>query len=260
MLRPAERRCGQATAEWLVLTLAVGGVLVAASLWQGATIPAQLARALQPTPRQTPDARVLSAAFRGEPTALSPLGAQSWLVEEVGAPAARVQLAATAHAHLVRIYPAWDDDQHIVGVPLRGRSPQTVIRAAGSPTVRIVTFAEEAAASTPPTTGERTAAAVASLAWSATSALAQRIARPLGLAVGVVRRLVGLATEPVGQPAGERAGDVLICQPATILHASPAHATPLPRERVWRVGVLRDGRLIQHGLAPHDPCRAPAVE
>jgi hypothetical protein len=24
--------------------------------------------------------------------------------------------------------------------------------------------------------------------------------------------------------------------------------------------VLRDGRLIQHGLAPHDPCRAPAVE
>jgi hypothetical protein len=76
---------------------------------------------------------------------------------------------------------------------------------------------------------------VASLAWSATSALAQRIARPLGLAVGVVRRLVGLATEPVGgQPAGERAGDVLICQPATILHASPAHATPLPRERAAR--------------------------
>jgi hypothetical protein len=123
--------------------------------------------------------------------------------------------------------------------------------------VRVVSFDDEAALAAPPTSRDRATAAATALSWSAAGALAQRIARPLGLAVSAVRMLIGLAEPAPGLPPGGRAGDVLACRPATVTITSALHPVRPLRSAAWRVVVLRDGRVIADLVAPTNPCGAP---
>jgi len=257
MRRPAERR-GQATVEWLALIVAVAAALTAGSL-AASQVARHIAERLDPPPDDQLDPSTLTAAVRGEANAPSLQGAQVWLAEEHGETLARRRITAAVVAELLRAHPRWGEDVRLAGVSRLSPSPAAMLRSEATTEVRIITAADERAAGMHPDAHERAAAGAASLAWSGIGALAQRIARPLGLAVGVVRALLSVqADEPMQEP-GTRAGDVIVCRPTSALITGRG----LPAGRriggLWRVGVLRDGRLILDAVRNGtSPCRLPA--
>lgn len=257
MRRPAERRA-QATVEWLAVIVAVAVALTAGGL-AARQVARHVAERLDPPPADQLDPRSLTAAVRGEANAPSLQGAQVWLAEEHGETLARRRITAAVVAELQRAHPRWGEDLRVTGTSRRSPPSAATLRSAIATEVRIVTAAEERAAGMGPSARERAAAGAASLAWSGIGALAQRIARPLGLAVGVVRALLSVqADEPMQEP-GTRAGDVIACRPTSALITGRG----LPAGRriggLWRIGVLRDGRLILDAVRNGaSPCRLPA--
>lgn len=255
MPRPADRR-GQGTAEWITVVLAVGAVL-GTSTWLGAPQPLRIARALVPgaTPRPLAD-QTVAAAVRGEPGALSPLGIEAQLREEDPATADERVVAAVARV-MREHHRAWGEDLRIIGPPLRGQRATSTVRTSGPVQARVVSFADERDRTRGPSAADRAGAAGANLAWQSAGAMAQRIARPLGLAVGAVQLAAGLLEGDDALPAGVRAGDIVVCRTATIDIRGGAVPRPVQRHG-WRVGVLRAGRLILDAVAAENPCAAPA--
>ena len=257
MRRPAERRA-QATVEWLAVIVAVGAALAAGSL-ATSEVARHVAERLAPSPADELGPQLLAAAVRGDQNALSLQGAEAWLAEEHGVATARRQIAAAVVAEVLRAHPRWGEDVRLTGASHRSSPPAATLTSGAATEVRIITAADERAAGMGPNARERAAAGAASLVWSGIGALAQRIARPLGLAVGAVRALLSAqADEPLQEP-GTRAGDVIVCRPTTALITGRG----LPAGRrvggLWRVGVLRDGRLIVDAVrSGTSPCRLPA--
>jgi hypothetical protein len=122
---------------------------------------------------------------------------------------------------------------------------------------RVVTFADERVRTAPPTLDDRAAALAAALGWQGASTIARRIARPLGLADSAIKLAVGLAAGETALPPGARAGDVVVCRRASVSTRSGVALRATSRV-AWRIGVLRDGRLILDGVTTDNPCAAPA--
>ena len=257
MPRPADQRRAQATADWLAVVAAVAAVGLGAALWTNGEAPTRLARLLaEPRSEAHVAARTIADSLQARPGALSVLGTEAWLIEERGAPAARAELARAVAALLAQ-RGFGGEDLRIAGASRGSRTPLATITVDGPLTVRVVSFDDEAALAAPPTSRDRATAAATALSWSAAGALAQRIARPLGLAVSAVRMLIGLAEPAPGLPPGGRAGDVLACRPATVTITSALHPVRPLRSAAWRVVILRDGRVIADLAAPTNPCGAP---
>lgn len=253
--RPAERR-GQAAAEWIAVIVAIS-VLLGGTIWLGAPQVRRVSQALDHAgPRRTLSDQDLLAAIAGRPDALSPLGAVAWLDEEE--PASGQPRIAAAVAHAMRVQHAgWGRDLHVSGPPIRGLRTTRVVHATGPVEARVVTFADEREGTRDPTLADRAGAAGTNLAWQGMGTLARRIARPLGLAVGALQLAVGLIHGDDALPAGVRAGDIIVCRSATITAHGGVRPSASPHPG-WRVGVLRQGRLILDAVALQNPCRTPA--
>ncbi|MGI9117694.1 MAG: hypothetical protein ACR2JV_08700 [Gaiellales bacterium] len=255
MPRRAERRAAQATAEWLVVLLSVSAALGAGVVWRHDAIASRVAAALaRPMTSAALGDADIDAAIAGRPGALSVLGARAWLADDVGPAAAHDRIVRRVAAAMTGDHPAWGTPLTIHGAPLRGRRARTTITATGALEVRVVGFADERDAATPPTLEDRAGAAATSLGWAGAGALARRIARPLGLAVGAVQLAAGLIESDTALPAGTRAGDIVVCRPAVAVTREAVRPGHESRLGVWRVGVLRDGRLILDAVAPEDRC------
>lgn len=257
MRRPADRR-GQSTVEWLAV---IGGVALAfaAGALVADGLPARLATRLAP-PATRLDRATLAAAIAGRRDVPTLAGAEAWLAEDVGATAARREVARAIVAAVRSHHGAWLRPFAITGAAVRGRRTRAVVEPRGAIEVRLVDAEDERRADGAALTGaDRVGAGAITLGWSGAGALARRVARPLGLAVGAAQLALGLVDgAEARQPPGTRAGDVLVCRRVAIR----IEAAALPgRSRVvrgWRVGVLRDGRLVLDAVADHDPCRSPA--
>jgi hypothetical protein len=255
MPKPAERR-GQAAAEWIAIVVAVSAVLGGA-LWVGAPQAARIAGALAPTsPQRAVSDQALVDAVAGSNGALSPLGARAWL-RETDPTSAQSRIVAAVAAAIRDQHPNWGDDLRITGAPIRGRRTTSTIRSFGPIEARIITFADERERTRAPSLSARAGAATVNLSWQAAGSLARRIARPLGLAVSAVQLAAGLISGDDALPAGVRAGDIIVCRAAKISVEGGALPPP-PGHAGWRVGVLREGRLILDSVAAENPCTAPA--
>ena len=250
MRRPAERRA-QATAEWLAVIGGVALAFAAGGLLAGG-LPQRIADRLDP-PVARPD---LAAAAGGRAGALTLAGAQAWLAEDVGPVQARAAVERAVVAELHAHHAAWLGPTTLSGAPIRGRRTRAAVVPFGPVAVRVVRADDERRARA--TTADRIEAETILLGWSGVGALARRLARPLGLAVGAAQLALGLVDEgEARQPPGTRAGDAIVCRRAALRIASAATGR-VRRASAWRVGVLRDGRLVLDALSADDPCRAPA--
>jgi hypothetical protein len=257
MPRPADRRA-QATAEWAVVLLAVGAVLAGTALWTSTDRPRRLARALEHSPTDADRAqRAVADAIAARPGALSTLGAQAWLEETQGRDRARATLTAAVADGMRTEHSAWGNEVRLLGPPIRGRRELSIVRSTGPVESRVVTFADERVRTAPPTLDDRAAASAVTFGWQGASTIAQRLARPLGLAVSAIKLAVSLATGDTALPPGARAGDVVVCRRASVSTRSGVALRATSRV-AWRIGVLRDGRLILDGVASDNPCAAPA--
>ena len=229
----------------VVLAAAAGGLVA-----QG--LPQRIAARLDP-PVARPD---LAAAAGGRVGALTLAGARAWLAEDVGAVRAQAAITRAVVVEVRAHHAAWLAPITLQGAPVRGRRTRADVRPTGPLAVRVVTAADEADVHAPLARHvERSAVA---LGWSGVGALARRLARPLGLAVGATQLALGLVDEGAArQPPGTRAGDAIVCRRAAVRVTSAAtgRSRQVP---AWRVAVLRDGRLVLDALSADDPCRAPA--
>lgn len=257
MPRPAERRA-QGVAEWIAVIAAVAAAIAIGGV-AAVRMASQVAERLAPRASDRMAGEALAAAAAGAPNAVGLLGAEAWLAEEHGPAQARRLIADAVVTELLRAHPRWGDDVHVPGASRGGSAPKATLQSIARTQVRIVTAADERAAGAGPDARERTAAGAASLAWSGIGELAQRIARPLGLAVGMVRALLSARTGEPMQAPGTRAGDAIVCRPASAVITG--RLTPAGRRisGLWRVGVLRDGRIILDEVrGGPSPCRLPA--
>ena len=240
------------------MIVAVGAAVAVGGLATN-EIAQHVAARLAPSSPDQLELRSLAAAVRGEATAPSLQGAEAWLAEQYGATGARRHIAAAVVAELLRAHPRWGEDVRLAGASHPAPPATATLRSEVATEVRIVTAADERAAGMGPAASERAAAGAASLAWSGIGALAQRIARPLGLAVGVVRALLGAQTDEPAQEPGTRAGDAIVCRPTTALITGRGLPAGRRISGLWRVGILRDGRLILDAVhSGTSPCRLPA--
>ena len=255
MQRRADCR-GQATVEWIAIVLAISAVLCGAT-WLGAPQALRIAQALAPDapPYGITDQQVADAVM-GRPGALSPLGAIAWLRDDDASAAPSRLVTAVATTMQVQ-HPTWGRELHVAGAPIRGRRSTSTVQSTGTLQVRVVTFADERALTRDPSLADRAGAAGTNLAWQGAGALARRITRPLGLVVSAVQLAAGMISGDDALPAGVRAGDIVVCRAALI----EVHGGVLPGRQShhgWRVGVLRDGRLILDAVVSDNPCAAPA--
>ena len=110
-----------------------------------------------------------------------------------------------------------------------------------------------------PTRTDRTVAAATALGWDGAGIVADRIARPLGLALSAIHLLASLSTGANPQPPATRADDIVLCRPVILLTADRTMYSPLTRSQAWRIGVLRDDQLILDMISSTDsPCVGPA--
>ncbi len=238
------------------MLLAVGAVLAGAALWQAQRQPRSLARALDAPAQRTLDDAAITAAVAGRPDALSPLGAQAWLVDELGPAAAHVRITIAATEVMRREHPDWGGDLRVAGPAIHGTRTIATVHADGPLAARVITFADERARTAPPSATDRAGAAATNLSWEGASSLARRVARPLGLAVGAIRLAAGLLDGAEGLAGGARAGDLVVCRQATVTVRGGPLPGAAPRT-AWRTAVLRDGRVILDAVAASDPCRVP---
>jgi hypothetical protein len=257
MRQPAEQRA-QATVEWTVVLLAVSAVLAGMVLWSTTDRPRRIASALERSSNDAERAQRSAAdAIAARPGAISTLGAQAWLEETLGRDRARTAIT-TAVADAMRTeHRAWGGDVRMQGPPIRGRRELSIVRSTGPVESRIITFADERVRTAPPSLDDRAAALAVALGWQGASTIARRVARPLGLAVSAIKLAVGLATGETALPPGARAGDVVVCRRASVSTRGGVGLRATARV-AWRIGVLRDGRLILDGVASDNPCAAPA--
>ena len=258
MRRPAEARRAQAAAEWAAVVAAVAVALAAGSLAARGLAGAVAARLDHGSTR--PGEAELAAAAGGDDGALGLLGVRAWLAEGEGRAMAEAAVDDAVRAELARSHPAWGGALRLVGPAVRGRRTITEVRPTGPVAVHVVGVAEEAAAGAQGTpTRDRAAAGATSLGWAAAQSLAQRIARPLGLAVAAVQMALSMEDQALAPPAGERAGDAIACRAVEVRTTGGPVARPRRIAGLWRVGILRDGRLVADAVrAGPDPCRAPA--
>lgn len=255
MRRAADPRRAQATAEHLLLVLAVAAALALVILARGG-LAATVAAALSgDAPPDAGAERALTQAIAGGPGAPSPLGARAWLAESVGEDTAERMLEEAVLTHLATRYPGWDGDVPIGTVAIAASAAVHP----GRTVVRVVDHAEELRHSGSTTTpGARARAGALALLWDGSVALGHRIARPLGLALSGLR-LVAESDEHDPLPPGARAGDVVVCRPVLVARRSPLRGPVTSVAAGWRVAILRDGRVQADGLSADDrACRAPA--
>lgn len=229
----------------VALALAAGGVLANG-------LPQRIAARLDPAVAR-PD---LAAAAGGRPGALTLTGARAWLAEDVGSAQARRAVDRAIVAELRARHAAWLRPVVLLGAPIRGRRSRAEVVPLGPVEVRVVGARDEALARVPATA--RVEAGARALTWSGIGALARRLARPLGMAVGAAQLALGLIDEGAArQPPGTRAGDAFACRRAAIRITATATGR-VRRATAWRIAVLRDGRVVRDALSADDPCRAPA--
>jgi hypothetical protein len=259
---------GQATAEHLGAIVAVaavlagvGGVLVRAGVPQAA--PNGVAVALggereqpaAPAPRLQPATYASAlAAVRGEPGAYSLAGARALLEEDLGPLAGSAALDVLLLQEARRRHAAWFEPSS-ARFP-RPNSPLVAhVAASGEDdvAVHVVTPGEESAAGAPGPRGGWSAALL-SLAESAAGAAAHRVHAVAGLAVDGAL-LLGSRGDGAGDgvPAGERAGDVVLCQRFTLRVREGEGPEQVAFDGV-RVGVIRDGELVRDALADAPRC------
>lgn len=257
MRRPADRRA-QSTVEWVALVGAVGAAFAVGAV-ATSELANRVAARLEPAAVDHLEARALAASLHGERGAVSLPGARAWLVEERGEEQADRLLTAAVGRELAQFHPGWGSELRIVGPPVRGRRATAMVRSRGPIAVRVVTADDERAAATGPTPIERAGAGATSLAWSGAGTAAQRLARPLGIAVSALQAVLGVVGGDTAQPPGARAGDAIVCRSATATVTGGTRPGIRSIDGLWRIGVLREGTLILDAVrAGPSPCRLPA--
>ncbi len=116
MRRAADSRRAQATAEHLLLVLAVAAALTLVVLVRGGLAGMVAAALGGNAPADAGAERALAQAIAGGPGAPSPLGARAWLAESVGEDAAERMLREAVLAQLAAHHPGWDGDVPIGAV------------------------------------------------------------------------------------------------------------------------------------------------
>jgi hypothetical protein len=265
---PGAGRRGQATVEQVGATLLVavvlagaGAGLVRAGVPQAAA--GAVARALggeadpaaAPAPRLRPETYAAAlAAVRREPGAYSLAGARALLAEDLGEAVGAAGLDVLVLAEARRRHAAWFDPRSaLVARPGSPLGVRVTAAATGEPAVRVVTPRDEAAAGVPGARGGW-AAALLSLGRDAAGVAARRLHRVAGIAVDATGLLGGPdAPAPGRLPPGQRAGDVVLCQPYVV---RVSEGTGPAREAFAgvRLGVVRDGRLVRDLLADTAAC------
>jgi hypothetical protein len=157
-------------------------------------------------------------------------------------------------------HPSWLADLTIRSLPSRSGTRRIVARGNGEISLRVITASDEALYAAGQTTGtDRTVAAATALGWDGAGIVADRIARPLGLALSAIHLLAGLSADADPQPPATRADDIVLCRPVVLLTASRTGYSPLPRGQAWRIGVLRNDQLILDTISSTDsPCTGSA--
>lgn len=262
MQSPAERRRGQASVEWLAITLIAAAVIISAAVAIGSTdaVPAvarRLTGEVAPSPAGT---LALGEALSGHAGAISIAGAQAWLAESLGADAADQQVRAAIVSRLSLRHRAWLADLTIRTLPSRSGTRRVIARGTGAISIRLVTASDEARFALVRTTpSDRATAAAVALGWDGAGAVAGRIARPLGLALSALHLVANLTADDPPQPAGTRADDILICRTVDVLTITRTTQSSIPRGRGWRVGVLRHDQLILDTITfTSNPCAGSA--
>ena len=262
MQSPADPRRGQASVEWLAILLVVAAVLTATTATVAhtnlvQTITDRLGRTASPPPAAT---LALDHALSGRAGAISLSGARAWLAESIGTDAADQQLRAAIVTRLPVRHSSWLADLTIRSLPSRSGTRRIVARGTGEISLRVITASDEALyAAGQPTRTDRTVAAATALGWDGAGIVADRIARPLGLALSAIHLLASLSTGANPQPPATRADDIVLCRPVILLTADRTMYSPLTRSQAWRIGVLRDDQLILDMSSSTDsPCVGPA--
>ena len=262
MQSPADPRRGQASVEWLAILLVVAALLTATTATVAYTNLVQaITERLDGTATPSPTATLaLDRSLSGRTGAISLGGARAWLAESIGTDAADQQLHTAIVARLPSHHPSWLSDLTIRSLPSRSGTSRIVARGTGEIAVRVITASDEALYGAGQTTGtERTVAAATSLGWDGAGIVADRIARPLGLALSAIHLLASLSTGANPQPPATRADDIVLCRPVILLTADRTMYSPLKRSQAWRIGVLRDDQLILDMISSTDsPCIGPA--
>lgn len=262
MQSPADPRRGQASVEWLAILLVVAALLTATTATVAhtnlvQTITERLGGKATPPPEVT---LALDETLSGSTGAISLGGARAWLAESIGIDAADQQLRTTIVARLPVHHPSWLADLTIRSLPSRSGTRRVVARGNGEISLRVITASDEALYAAGQTTGtDRTVAAATALGWDGAGIVADRIARPLGLALSAIHLLAGLSADADPQPPATRADDIVLCRPVVLMTASLTGYSPLPRGQAWRIGVLRDDQLILDTISSTDsPCTGSA--
>lgn len=263
MRRRADQRRGQATIEFAVLCLLVALLLLATLTAISRTgivdlITVRLTGEQAPSPASK---QALTDALSGRLGATSISGAQAWLAEDLGGERALQLVTETIVLGAARRHPDWFGNTVLRQLPGTTRTGLLIAEPFGETRVRVVTPDQEAVfAALRPQTGERVAAATTALAWDGVAALAEQLARPLGIAVSTVHLLVNATASDSPLPPGTRAEDIVLCRPVNIvIRGRDADQNRLPTE-AWRIGIIRRGRLILDALTD-DPrsCREPTA-
>ena len=262
MQSPAEPRRGQASVEWLAIILVVAVALMSATVVIGHTdavhvIGNRLAGTVAPPPAGT---LALGEALSGHAGAISLAGARAWLAESVGAAAADQQVRTAIVSRLPLRHPGWLADLTVQTLPSRSGTRSVIAHGTGLVSIRVITASNEARFAADQTTPiDRATAAATELGWDSAGTVARRIARPLGLALSAIHLVANLAVGDLPQPAGTRAGDIVLCRNVDLLTSIRDTQASIPRARGWRVGVLRDDQLILDSINfTSDPCVGPA--
>ena len=262
MQSPADPRRGQASVEWLTILLVVAALLTTTTVTIAQTNLVQtITERLDGTATPSPTATLaLDQSLSGRTGAISLGGARAWLAESIGTDAADRQLRTAIVTRLPERHPSWLADLTIQSLPSRSGARRVVARGTGEIAIRVITASDEALYGAGQTTGtDRTVAAATALGWDGAGIVADRIARPLGLAVSAIHLLAGLSPDADPQPPATRADDIVLCRPVILLTATRTTYSTLPRGHAWRIGVLRNDQLILDTISSTDsPCTGSA--